>query len=103
MDGRKVAGGKGLMTDAGTRVPLIVNWKGVIKEGQVCSDLVDFSDFLPTICKTAGITVPAELKIDGRSFFPQLKGRKGNPKDWIYCWYSRAGKNSDARNAGDCV
>ena len=97
MDGRKVAGRKGQMTDAGTRVPLIVNWKGVIPEGQVCSDLVDFSDFLPTICETAGITLPEDLNIDGRSFFPQLIGRTGNPREWIYIWYSRAGKDSDAK------
>ena len=97
MDGRKVAGQKGQMTDAGTRVPLIVNWEGVVPEGQVCKDLVDFSDFLPTLCETAGITPPGELNIDGRSFFPQLMGQTGNPRDWIYIWYSRAGKDSDAR------
>jgi len=97
MDGRKVAGGKGQMTDAGTRVPLIVNWKGVIPEGEVCSDLVDFTDFLPTLCETAGITLPAELKPDGRSFFPQLIGQTGNPRDWIYIWYSRAGNDTDAK------
>lgn len=97
MNGRKVAGGKGLMSDAGTRVPLIANWKGVIPEGEVCSDLVDFSDFLPTLCEAAGFPVPEELNIDGRSFLPQLKGRTGNPREWIYCWYSRAGKDSDAK------
>jgi arylsulfatase A len=26
--------------------------------------------------------------LDGRSFFPQLRGRKGQPRDWIYSWYS---------------
>ncbi len=97
MDGRQVAGQKGQMTDAGTRVPLIVNWKSVIPEGQVCNDLIDFSDFLPTLCETAGITVPSELNIDGRSFFPQLKGETGNPREWIYIWYSRAGKDSNAK------
>ena len=25
--------------------------------------------------------------IDGRSFYPQLKGEKGNPKDWIFFHY----------------
>jgi arylsulfatase A len=86
-----VVGGKGSMTDANTRVPLIVNWPGVTPKGIVSSDLVDFSDFLPTLCETAGATVPSSLKIDGRSFLPQIKGKKGSPRDWIYCWYSRAG------------
>ena len=91
LNGRRVAGGKGSMTDAGTRVPLIANGPGLIPKGKVCSDLVDFSDFLPTLCEAAGATVPATLNIDGRSFLPQLKGQKGNPRDWIYCWYSRGG------------
>ena len=96
MDGRNVAGGKGSMTDAGTRVPLIANWPGVIPAGRVCRDLVDFSDFLPTLCEAARASVPKALNIDGRSFLPQLKGGKGNPREWLYCWYSHSGKKSDA-------
>ncbi len=90
-NGRPIQGGKGQMTDAGTRVPLIASWPGTIPPGRVFSDLVDFSDFLPTLCDAAGVAVPAALKIDGRSFLPQLKGQTGNPRDWIYCWYSRGG------------
>ncbi len=91
MNGRKVAGGKGQMTDAGTRVPLIANWPGVIPEGRVSRELVDFSDFLPTLCASAGIPVPEDLKIDGRSFLPLLRGENGNPREWIYCWYNSGG------------
>ena len=92
MNGRPVAGGKGSMTDAGTRVPLIAHWPGVVRAGRTCNDLVDFSDVLPTICQAAGVTIPATPRLDGRSFLPQLKGQRGNPRDWIYCWYSRNGK-----------
>lgn len=91
MNGRKVAGRKSRMTDGGTRVPLIATWPGVISRGKVSSDLVDFSDFLPTLCEAAGATVPSTLNIDGRSFLPQLQGKKGDPREWIYCWYSRSG------------
>ncbi len=97
LDGRKVAGGKGKTTDAGTRVPLIVNWPNTIPASQTCNDLVDFSDMLPTLCDVAGVRVPERLKIDGRSFLPQLHGKKGNPRDWIYCWYSRNGRTDRAR------
>jgi len=79
------------MTDAGTRVPLVANWPGTIPAAQVSRDLIDFSDFLPTLCEAASIRVPSALNIDGRSFLPQLKGKRGNPRDWIYCWYSRNG------------
>ncbi|MEW6305189.1 MAG: sulfatase-like hydrolase/transferase [Verrucomicrobiota bacterium] len=81
-------GGKGMTTDAGMHVPCIASWPGKIQSGKVCHDLVDSTDFLPTLCEAAGVKVPAELKIDGRSFFPQLLGQKGNPREWIYSWYS---------------
>jgi arylsulfatase A len=101
LNGRQVAGGKGSMTDAGTRVPLIANWPGVASEGKVCSDLVDFSDFLPTLCESADVSIPSNLNIDGRSFLPQIKGQKGEPREWIYSWYlPRGGSTSSewARN-----
>ena len=88
---RAIAGGKGQMTDAGTRVPLIVNQPQTVPGGTVSTDLVDFSDFLPTLCEAAGASVPGDLTIDGRSYLPQLRGKRGNPRDWIYCWYSRQG------------
>lgn len=86
-DGSIIKGGKGETTDAGTHVALIANWKGKIKTGAVCSDLVDFSDILPTIAGAAD-TSPT-WDIDGRSFMPQLYGKKGAPRDWIYIWYRR--------------
>jgi arylsulfatase A len=97
LNGRRVPGGKGEMTDAGTRVPLIANWPAGIAPGRVLQDLADFSDFLPTICEAAGADIPGGLEIDGRSFLPQLKGEQGNPRDWIYCWYARSGKDEDVR------
>lgn len=91
-NGTTVAAGKGKMTDAGTRVPLIAHWPGVISAGKVSQDLVDFSDFLPTLCDLAGTELPAGRTIDGRSFLPLLRGDAYQPRDWIYCWYSRNGK-----------
>ena len=40
--------------------------------------------------------MPAGLGIDGRSFLPQLKGEKGNPRERIYCWHSRDGGPTDS-------
>lgn len=88
-------GGKGTTPDAGTHVPMIASWPGVIKPGRVSDDLIDFSDILPTLAEAAGGKVPTDRKIDGRSFLPQLKGEKGNPRDWTFCWYSRNGIRRD--------
>lgn len=85
---QEVIGGKGKTTRAGMHVPLIVNWPGKILSGAVCSDLVDSTDILPTICEAAGIKLPENLVLDGVSFWPQLCGQPGTPRKWIYCWYS---------------
>jgi arylsulfatase A len=90
LQGHPVRGGKGKTTDSGTHVPLIANWPGVVPAGVVSPDLVDFSDFLPTICECARIQVPNNLVIDGQSFMPQLLGKKGKPRQWTYCWYQKS-------------
>lgn len=87
-----VKGGKGTTPNAGTHVPFICSWPGTIKPGQVSRDLVDFSDLLPTLAEVGGGKLPRDRVIDGRSFLPQLKGEKGNPRDWIFCWYERNGR-----------
>ncbi len=89
--GRDVVGGKGTGTMWGTRVPGIGSWPGHFASGKVCTDMIDATDFLPTICEAAGVKVPAELKIDGRSFLPQLRGEKGSPRDGLYVWYNPSG------------
>lgn len=82
-DGVKVRGGKGTLTDRGTHVPLIVRWPGHVQAGATCDDLIDFSDFLPTLCDLGQAPQPAE-EIHGRSFAPQLLGKPGNPREWIH-------------------
>lgn len=91
MGDRVVHGGKASSTDAGTHVPLIASWPGVIPPGLVLDDLIDSTDFLPTICQAAGIEPPSSLTLDGRSFLTQLRGEQGNPREWIYCWFARSG------------
>ena len=94
MGDRPIRGGKGLPTDAGTHVPLLGYWRGTSPKGRVCDDLIDTTDFLPTMLDAAGVEPPKGL--DGRSFLPQLKGQKGNPRDWIYCWHDpRPGWDKD--------
>ena len=84
----EIAGGKGTMPDAGTHVPLIAYWKGVTPGGVVLDDLVDFSDFLPTLTELADVPIPEGMPCDGHSFLPQIKGEKGNPRDWVFCYYN---------------
>lgn len=100
-----IRGGKHELTEAGTRVPLIASWPGTTPEGTVSEDLIDLSDILPTLADVAGARVPGGITIDGRSFLPQLEGRAGNPRKWVYVqqgedWFIR-GKTWRLRKDGE--
>ncbi|MDB6027072.1 MAG: hypothetical protein JWM68_3295 [Verrucomicrobiales bacterium] len=92
--GRNISGHKGDMLEGGSLVPTIANWPGTVPKGKVSKDLIDFSDYLPTFADLAGAPLPSGVTIDGRSFAPQLHGKRGNPRDWIFVelgrhWYAR--------------
>jgi arylsulfatase A len=89
--GLDVKGGKGTTTEWGTHVPLIGSWPGHFANGKISGDLIAATDFLPTICEAAAVKIPTDLKLDGRSFLPQLRGEKGNPREWLYSWYNPSG------------
>ncbi len=82
--GKKIQGGKTKLTDGGTHVPLIASWKGVIQPGQAVDDLVDFSDFLPTIAELTGAVLPEGVTLDGRSFAGRLTDDERAPRRWAY-------------------
>ena len=110
--GRKIDGCKHQLKEGGSRVPLIINWKGVTPAGKVLKDLVDFTDFFPTFAELAGANLPSGVTIDGRSFASQLRGERGLPREWVFVqlgdnYYVRdarwkltdAGKLRDLRDA----
>jgi len=95
--GKALSGKKGSMLECGSLVPTIANWPGVIEAGKVDDLLIDSSDILPTFADLAGAKLPTNKVIDGHSFLPQLMGKKGNPREWIFIelgnkWYVREAK-----------
>ena len=86
--GKLVPGGKGNLSDDGTHVPLLASWPGRIKPGTTTDQLVDMSDFLPTLRDLAGGHQPAgeTPRIDGHSFAGLLdgSGRLKAPRRWAY-------------------
>jgi len=98
-NGTKVAGDKGNMTDAGTRVPLIASWPAGIKQpGRVVDDLVEFCDVMPTLCEVTGAKLPSNYPGDGSSIVPVLQDNaSARKKDWIYIWYSRSGHSDQGQ------
>ena len=83
MNGRDVPGGKGRLTDAGIRVPMIARWPGKLPPGSVSSGLLDATDFLPTFASIAGAELPKDVKLDGHSFAKLLHGGATSLRTWI--------------------
>jgi len=103
--GRRISGAKGMMLEGGSLVPCIVSWPGKIATGKVSPDLVDFSDFFPTIAELTGAKLPDGVTIDGKSFASILKGEQGTPREWIFVqlgrnWYVRE-SNWKLNHAGE--
>jgi len=84
MGERIIPGGKGDLTDAGTRVPTIANWKGTLPQGKSTEAMMDFSDLLPTLAELAGAEIPSAQTLDGTSFAPLLRGEPGKGRDWVF-------------------
>ena len=84
--GQKVKGGKATPLQTGI-MPLIAHWPGTIKAGRLNSNLIDASDFLPTLAELAGIKIPRNWQHDGISFAHQLFGKRGNLRDHCFFWY----------------
>ena len=87
MNGKQVQGGKATPKQTGIRVPLIANWPGKIQAGRTTSDLVDASDFFPTLADLAQAKIPDEQQIDGISFAPTLHDQPGKRREWCFFWY----------------
>ena len=89
VNGRPIDGRKRELNEGGSRVPLIASWPGTTPAGAVRKDLTDFTDLLPTFAALAGVALPAERKIDGHSFAPQLRGEVGQPREWAYVQFNK--------------
>ena len=62
--------GKVTLFETSLRVPLIIRVPGAPANGQVCDELVELTDIMPTLCELIGTASP--LLCDGTSLVPQL-------------------------------
>ena len=67
-------GGKGRQWEGGIREPFYVRYPKWVKAGGECDVPVHGIDFYPTLLELAGVDVPAEQHVDGRSFVSLLRG-----------------------------
>ena len=82
-----------------TRTPLMVRVPGVTKAGAVDKrHMVSVLDLLPTVMDALGVEKPSRL--DGRSFYPVLKGEKQADRDFIIKQYhENSGRSRDPMRA----
>ena len=85
--GEVIQGGKASPLQTGIRVPLIARWSGKIEPGRICDDLIDASDFLPTLAELGGIEIPGDWPIDGVSFVPSFFGENAKAREASFFWY----------------
>ncbi len=99
-----IPGGKDLMSERGTHVPLIVDWprhRSTYKQfGNRCEDLIDFSDFFVTVADLAEANTPRDRVVDGVSFAPRLRNGQASTREYIFCHYWGFGrKKEEARES----
>ncbi len=66
--------GKASLYEGGVREPCLVLWPGVTKPGSTNDTIIQSIDWMPTILDATGVALPKDLRIDGISIVPALKG-----------------------------
>jgi arylsulfatase A-like enzyme len=86
---RPLRAGKGHLYEGGLRVPLIVRWPGVTRDGATTDAVVTGTDLLPSLLDMAALpTRPAE-DLDGLSWAPFLQGSHQEPTRAVF-WHNPA-------------
>ena len=69
----------------------------MIAPGQVNDNLIDFTDFVPTLMDLAGVALPRTFVADGLSFYGQLVGQPDSVRAWIFSHYDARWNNHPFR------
>ena len=69
-----------VFSHASCQVPMIMRWPNGIPAGQVCDELVQNIDLVPTFFDLGKAEKPKSYRIDGRSLTPLLKN--GKAEEW---------------------
>ncbi|MFK7734424.1 MAG: sulfatase-like hydrolase/transferase [Pirellulaceae bacterium] len=87
--GQAIKGGKAGMKDMGTHVPFVAYWKDRTPVALETDQLIEFTDFYPTLAESAGIKLGPEDPQDGVSFYRTLVGeQESSPqRNWVLTHY----------------
>lgn len=84
-DNQPFTGGKACLYEGGVRVPTIFYWPGHFEGGQWCHQVIDATDFLPTLAELTGN--PSPDGINGRSAVPLLKNPAAKQAPRTLYWH----------------
>jgi len=82
-DQKIIQGAKGNTIEYGTHVPLVAYWPQMLNKRKPHTELIEFSDFFPTLADIVGKPV----KSDGKSFFPLLTNTDYQPRETAFVHY----------------
>ncbi|AHF16893.1 sulfatase-like hydrolase/transferase [Niabella soli] len=71
--------------EGGSRMPVIVQWPGMVQPGKTIALPSLLSDWMPTFLDVAGVTAPA--RTDGVSLLPTLTGKGNQRPTTVYSEY----------------
>ncbi len=71
--------------DFGTRVPLVISWKGHIPENRTTGDFANLNDLAPTFLEVAGIKIPGQMTAKSLTniLFSNKNGTIDKERDFI--------------------
>jgi len=75
---------KATIYEDGVHVPTMARYPRMIKGGQRSSALIQNIDFAPTCFDLAGVTAPADMKLDGESAVPLFNGSADKIHDQLF-------------------
>ncbi len=78
--------GKASLYEGGVREPCIVLWPGVTQKGTTNDAVIQSIDWMPTLLDMAGVPLPKNVRPDGVSLAPLLKGGT-LARDAIFCHF----------------
>ena len=86
--------------EGGVHVPFIVSWPAQLKGGKKCEVPMWSIDLFATALDAAGLPMPKEKPLDGKSILPALKGETEKLHDEFY-WSSAGEKGKWAIRSGN--
>ncbi len=87
-------GHKASLFDGGIREPGILCWPNGIPGGAVSDELCATIDIFPTFCEIAGIDMPNDREIDGKSILGVARGTEKSPHEQMYWEYGHGNQRA---------